>query len=156
MPGWPLACISALGEEIGWRGFLWPTLRTRAGFWTVSLCVGLLWWVYHLPLIVLGWYGSMSGLAAFTVTIAGFTLFVGVLTDRTRAVWPSTLAHGGWNALVATSFTAFGSAAFTGSTQLGEFGWIAAVTMATLGGLLAWWHVATPPSPPHDDHAASV
>ena len=88
--------------------------------------MGLVWWAYHLPLILLGWYGSVSGLAAFTVAIAGFTLFVGVLTDRARAVWPSMLAHGAWNALVATSFAALGGSgqvpAFAGSPELGEFG----------------------------------
>lgn len=74
----------------------------------------------------------MSGLAAIGVAIAGFTLFVGVLTDRARPARPSTLAHGGWNALVATSFTATGPAAFTGCIQLGEFGWLTAIMMAVL------------------------
>jgi membrane protease YdiL (CAAX protease family) len=28
-------------------------------------------------------------------------LFVGVLTDRSRAIWPSVLVHGAWNGMVA-------------------------------------------------------
>jgi membrane protease YdiL (CAAX protease family) len=143
------AAISALGEEIGWRGFLWPTLRRGAGYWRVTLVVGVIWWLYHVPLILLGWYGSLSGIPAFTVAIAGFTMFVGVLTDRSRAVWPSMIAHGAWNGLVATSFAASEGAervpAFAGSDALlGEFGWLAAITMLILGLLTAWWHVTHP------------
>ncbi len=147
------AALSAVGEEIGWRGFLWPTLRDRSGFWRVSLIVGVIWWIYHVPLILLGWYGSIAGLAAFTVAIAGFTLFVGVLTDRSRSLWPSVIAHGAWNGLVATSFAATEGdervPAFAGSDALlGEFGWLAAITMIALGLATAWWHTHHPSTHP--------
>ena len=33
------AALWAVGEEIGWRGFLWPTLRERSGFWLSSLVI---------------------------------------------------------------------------------------------------------------------
>ena len=140
------AALSAIGEEIGWRGFLWPTLRERSGFWLSSLVIGVIWWTYHVPPILLGWYGSTTGLPAFTVALVGFTLFVGVLTDRSRSLWPSVIAHGAWNGLVATSFAVQSDAgpvpAFGGSdTLLGEFGWLAASTMLALGVLTAWWHV---------------
>lgn len=144
-----IGSLSAVGEEIGWRGFLWPTLRARIGFWRTGLIIFLIWWTYHVPVILLGWYGSLAGLPAFTVAIAGFVLFVGVLTDRARSMWPSVIAHGAWNALVATSFAmdvaGRAVAAFDGSAVLlGEFGWLAAVTTAILGGLTAWWHVTHP------------
>jgi membrane protease YdiL (CAAX protease family) len=153
------ACVSATGEEIGWRGFLWPLLRGRRSFLLSSLIVGVVWWLYHLPLILLGWYGSLSGVAAFTVAIAGFTLFVGALTDRSASVWPSVVAHGGWNALVATGFAGFASGGtrvvvFTGSpVWLGEFGWLAAIAMLLLGGCAAVLQVrqskrVSPPSIP--------
>lgn len=143
------ACISAIGEEIGWRGFLWPTLRERNDFWRTSLIIGPVWWLYHLPIILLGWYGTLAGLPAFTVAIAGFTLFVGVITDRSRGLWASTLAHGAWNGLVATNFAVLAgdtrTPAFTGDPQLlGEFGWIAAIATLGLGLGLALWHTRSP------------
>jgi len=142
------ACVLAFGEEVGWRGFLWPLLRMRFGFLLTALAVGIVWWIYHVPFIFLGWYGSMSGLPAFTVAIAGFTLFVGVITDRSRSVWPSVLAHGAWNALVATTFAVeidgAMTPAFSGPDYItGEFGWLPAVTMLTVGVLAAWWHLST-------------
>lgn len=143
------ASVSALGEEIGWRGFLWPTLRRRHGYWTAAAQVGVVWWLYHVPLVLLGWYGSIAGLAAFTLAVAGFTLFVGVLTDRSRSLWPSVVAHGGWNGLVATSFAATEGTdnvpAFSGSDALlGEFGWLAGITMLALGLAAAAWHTSHP------------
>ncbi|MFM2438549.1 MAG: hypothetical protein RLZ55_1372, partial [Actinomycetota bacterium] len=70
-------------------------------------------------------------------------LFVGVLTDRSRSVWPSVLAHGAWNGVIAPNYpTGVGTAAFTGDTALlGEFGWIPAVSMLLLGVAAAFWHV---------------
>ena len=142
------ACLSAVGEEIGWRGFLWPTLRDFWTFGRTVLVVFTVWWVYHVPLILLGWYGSMRGLPAFTVAVVGISLFMGVVTDRSGSMWPSVVAHGAWNGLVATSFAVTEGAsevpAFAGSEDLlGEFGWLAAGTMLVVGVLAAAWHVRT-------------
>jgi hypothetical protein len=82
------------------------------------------------------------------VGLLGLVLFVGVLTDRSRSIWPSVLAHGSWNGLVATYFGATGAtddAVFTGSKYLlGEFGAMAAVGMRILGIGFAWWHLRHP------------
>jgi membrane protease YdiL (CAAX protease family) len=39
-------------EEIGWRGFALPRLTARFGPFTASLVVGLVWAVWHLPLLL--------------------------------------------------------------------------------------------------------
>ena len=102
------------------------------------------------PLILVGWYGTKAGIPAFTVAIAGFTLFVGVLTDRSKSMWPSVLAHGAWNALIATGFavTTLAGAklpAFAGSTTwVGEFGWLAAAGSLALGVAATIWHLTRP------------
>jgi membrane protease YdiL (CAAX protease family) len=144
------ASLTAVGEEIGWRGFLWPLIRRRRPFLASAAIVWAIWWLYHLPLILFGWYGTVSGLLAFTVAIAGFTLFVGVLTDRAKSLWPSVAAHGAWNALVSTGFavTTVGGeslSAFTGSTRwVGEFGWLAAVSMLVIGIVATVWNLRRP------------
>jgi membrane protease YdiL (CAAX protease family) len=156
--------LSAIGEEIGWRGFLWPLFRRHLGFWISSLVMLPIWWLYHLPAVLFWGYGSVGGLPAFTVAIAGFVLFVGVLTDRSQAIWPSVLAHGAWNGMVAKAyFASFSDGAipvcrdgacpdfaggdylFTGpQSLLGEFGWIAAVSTLLLGLGAGWWHLRHP------------
>lgn len=75
----------------------------------------------------------------------GITLFLGVITDRARGIWPSVVIHGAWNGLVATSFAVTEGdskmPAFSGSEQLlGEFGWLAAVSALALGLVAAVWH----------------
>jgi membrane protease YdiL (CAAX protease family) len=142
-----VSCVSAIGEEIGWRGFLWPLLRRRTTFLVSSAIMWAIWFAYHAPMTIGGLYGTVGGLPAFGVGILGFVLFVGVLTERSRSIWPSVIAHGAWNASVATRFSTGETAdpMFTGSDALlGEFGWIAAVTMLAVGTAAAAWHVRTP------------
>jgi membrane protease YdiL (CAAX protease family) len=143
-----LGCIFALGEEIGWRGFLWPLMRRRLSFLASTAIMSGIWWIYHAVLTFAGWYGFIGGIPAFSVGLVGFVLFIGVLTERSRSVWPSVLAHGSWNALVATYFSSSGAVedrVFTGSQYLlGEFGWLGAAAMLILGIAFAWWHFRTP------------
>jgi membrane protease YdiL (CAAX protease family) len=105
-----LLSIFALGEEIGWRGFLWPLMRRRLTFIASTAIMAAVWWIYHAGLTFAGWYGFNGGIPAFSVALLGFVLFVGVLTERSRSVWPSVLAHGSWNALVASYFSSSGAA----------------------------------------------
>ena len=141
-------CISALGEEIGWRGFLWPLMRRRLTFVASLAIMSGIWWIYHAGLIFACWYGFIGGIPAFTVGLLGFVLFVGVLSERSRSVWPSVLAHGSWNGLVQSYFSSSGAVedrVFTGSRYLlGEFGWLGAAGMVILGVGFVWWHFRTP------------
>ena len=41
--------LLALGEELGWRGFLVPELTTWVGFRRASLYSGAIWGAWHLP-----------------------------------------------------------------------------------------------------------
>ena len=101
--------IPALGEEIGWRGFLWPLMRRRLTFVASTAIMFVIWWIYHAVLIFAGWYGFIGGIPAFTVGLLGFVLFIGVLTERSRSIWPSVLAHGSWNGLVQSYFSSSGA-----------------------------------------------
>lgn len=47
----------ALGEELGWRGFLLPRIQERYNAITSSLIVGVIWALWHLPLWFLPGYG---------------------------------------------------------------------------------------------------
>jgi membrane protease YdiL (CAAX protease family) len=97
----PAGAISAIGEELGWRGFLVPRLaslgRVRTG-----LAIGLLWAVWHYPLILIS--GAYHGgadlpfLALFTATVVAITFISNELRMATTSAWPSTILHGAHNA----------------------------------------------------------
>ena len=53
-----LLLLSVLGEELGWRGFLVPELAKFMSFTNVALTSGLIWAVWHWPLIFMGLYGN--------------------------------------------------------------------------------------------------
>jgi membrane protease YdiL (CAAX protease family) len=45
---------SAVGEELGWRGFALPRLQERHSALAASLIVGSAWGAYHFPLFLVG------------------------------------------------------------------------------------------------------
>jgi membrane protease YdiL (CAAX protease family) len=47
----------AMGEELGWRGFLLPRIQQRYNSLLSGLIVGLIWALWHLPLWLLPGYG---------------------------------------------------------------------------------------------------
>lgn len=96
----------ALGEETGWRGFLYPRLKERFGVARGRLLGGVIWGVWHWPLMILA--GYEYGLAYWGAPLLGpplfciFTISCGVLLDwlyeKTGSVWAPSLAHGAVNA----------------------------------------------------------
>lgn len=43
---------SPLGEEPGWRGFVFIELHNKLGNNITSLIVGTMWWLWHIPLFI--------------------------------------------------------------------------------------------------------
>jgi len=50
-----------LGEEAGWRGFALPRLLKRFDPLLASVCLGLIWGIWHLPLHMTGYYNAIFG-----------------------------------------------------------------------------------------------
>ena len=53
LAGVTVSALFALGEELGWRGFLQRQFSSY-GFWTASGLIGLIWGVWHAPIILMG------------------------------------------------------------------------------------------------------
>ena len=85
-----------LGEELGWRGYLWQRIAHWQGLHRV-LFTGVVWGLWHAPLIAMGHNYPGHPVAGGAMMVA-LCLFLGVLFDWTRArsgsVWSSVLLHG--------------------------------------------------------------
>ncbi|KAB1645362.1 CPBP family intramembrane metalloprotease [Gulosibacter chungangensis] len=93
--------IPALGEEIGWRGWLLPKLL-RFGPWPAIQLSGLIWGLWHAPVILLGYnYPGTPGWLALIAMVVFCTIMGGLfgwLRLRGGSVWPAALAHSSLNA----------------------------------------------------------
>lgn len=104
-----LNAIPTFGEEFGWRGYLQPKLMPLGGRKAV-LWTGLIWGVWHWPIILMGYnYGFdyfgapfLGPLAFLVFTIATSALF-GWVTIKADNVWPAVIGHGALNGIAALS-----------------------------------------------------
>jgi uncharacterized protein len=99
--GLGLSCALALGEEIGFRGYLLPRLM-HLGTARALLLSGLLHAIWHLPLMLLTPFIPVLGnwlimVPVFVLTLTAAGVFYGYLQLSSKSVWPSTLAHGSIN-----------------------------------------------------------
>lgn len=101
--------LPALGEEIGWRGWLLPKLL-HLGPWPAILLSGTIWGLWHAPVILLGYnYPGTPGWLAILAMIGFCTVMGGIfgwLRLRGGSVWPAALAHSSLNA-AATLYLVF-------------------------------------------------
>jgi len=101
-----LNMILALGEEIGWRGFLYPQLKARFGRTKGWIWGGVIWGAWHWPVIwLIGYeYGfDYVGFPAVGMLIfCVFTVALGILCDwlyeRSGSIWLPSICHGAINA----------------------------------------------------------
>ena len=103
--GLTINAVAALGEELGWRGLLLHEL-SPLGFWRLSFLTGVVWGIWHAPLIVQGHNFPEAPFAGIVVmtgwTVAASPLFT-YLTVRAKSVLAATLLHGSFNAVASLS-----------------------------------------------------
>ncbi len=107
---------SALGEEIGWRGFLLPRLVHQFGFRFGCLVSGCIWAMWHYPLLLGADYnaGTSPGyaLACFTLMVIAMAYVMGWLRLKSGSLWPCALLHASHNLFIQALFD--GMTAHTG------------------------------------------
>ena len=93
--------VLLITEELGWRGFLWHHLEPY-GFWRACLITGVVWGLWHAPLIVMGLnYPGMPvvGIALMVVFTTLITPIISYIRMKNGSVWAASLFHGTINAL---------------------------------------------------------
>lgn len=84
-------------EELGWRGFLQPRLQQRYSAVGSSVAIGVLWAVWHAPMILAG-LGNFTAFWEYTLTIVAVSVIFGWLYNNTDAALPVVMvAHASHN-----------------------------------------------------------
>jgi len=91
----------AAGEEIGWRGFLVPNLFRAIGFTKTCFISGIIWAVWHFPLILSGKYLTnipvAASLAQLVIVMLAMTFMINWIRLRSGSVWTAVLLHASHN-----------------------------------------------------------
>ncbi len=97
--------LFTFGEEFGWRGYLQPKLLPL-GERKALLLLGVIWGVWHWPLILMGhnygldypgapWLGPLA-MVWFTLILS---IFLGWVTLKSGSVWPAVIGHAAVNGM---------------------------------------------------------
>ncbi len=133
---------AVLGEEIGWRGLLVPALAEKLSFTSVALISGLLWSIWHWPLMFLGYYGNAESplsfqLVMFSLCLVSMSFVITSIRYKTASLWPAVVFHMSHNAFLQKFYTPLTEAGSSTHWYADEFG-IAVPLAATVFAVIYW------------------
>jgi len=114
--------VGALGEELGWRGFLHHELAPL-GQWPRSALTGLLWGAWHLPAVFLGYayptHPVLGGMVLLGLTQLLAPIYAW-LRDRSESIFVPAVFHGtcGGTSMVAIAFVGGSDELLSGFTGI--------------------------------------
>ena len=119
--------MAAIGEEIGWRGFLVPELAKWMSFRGTALVSGVIWCAWHMPGILSGSYGTTDTprwyqAGCFSAMVLSTAVVLAWLRMKSGSIWPATITHATHNGVIQAFFNRITKD--TGHTHYfsGEFG----------------------------------
>jgi len=132
---------SALGEEIGWRGFLVPELSMNVSFTATALISGAIWACWHYPLLIWGDYNSGTptwyGLSCFTVMVISISFVFAWMRLKSGSLWTGALLHASHNLYIQAIFTPLTRDTGKTAWYIDEFG--AVVPIVVLCFAIYFW-----------------
>ncbi|WP_051943804.1 MULTISPECIES: CPBP family intramembrane glutamic endopeptidase [Luteibacter] len=133
--------VWTLGEELGWRGFLSPRLADHMGVTGAGLVVGLVWAVWHYPILLGADYNAgtppLYAVSCFTVMVVAMGVSMAWLREVSGSVWPCVLLHASHNILVQGVLDAMTAREGQAVYVTTEFGWGMALTETLMAVYLA-------------------
>jgi len=100
--GITINAVAGFGEELGWRGLLQRELG-YLGFWRSSALIGLIWGVWHAPIIIQGYNYPQHPLAG-VLMMTIFTLLLSPIFSyvrlKAKSVIAAAIIHGSLNGTV--------------------------------------------------------
>ncbi|GHE40380.1 CAAX amino protease [Streptosporangium violaceochromogenes] len=98
VPVFLMQSVFAIGEEFGWRGWL-ATRAASWGFWPLALLSGLVWIVWHLPVLAVIGDRPPWDIVVYYAGMLPWAPLLLALRRRSGSVWPAVLTHGAINSV---------------------------------------------------------
>ena len=132
---------SALGEEIGWRGFLVPELYKTQGFTKTSLVSGVIWGTWHLPILLFADYNSGTpswyAMSCFMVLIVSMSFIYTWYRIKSGSLWTAVLLHASHNLFIQKFFTPLTENTGNTAYYIDEFGIV--LPVVGIGFAIYFW-----------------
>lgn len=132
---------TALGEEIGWRGFLVPELFRNVGFTGTALISGVVWSVWHYPILIWGNYHGGTpiwySLTCFTVLVLSVSFIFAWMRLKSGSLWVGALLHASHNLYIQNILTPLTRDTGKTAWYIDEFG--AVLPLVTLAVAVYFW-----------------
>lgn len=125
LAGVTINALFAYGEEYGWRGYMVGALKGTK-FLPASALIGLVWGIWHFPLILMGHNGYPDRTLGILMMVI-FCILGGIVelyfVCKSGTVWPAVFIHGTINALAGLGVLMIpgGNAFLTGMTGVAGF-----------------------------------
>ena len=133
----------ALGEEVGWRGAMYPYLKEKLGGTKGRIVGGAIWGCWHWPAMILAGYeygkdyigAPFLGPIVFCIS----TIMMGILLDyvyeKTETIWLPSLMHGAINAFTIFAYLVkpeYSNMAILGPAYIGIISMIPMIIVAVI------------------------
>lgn len=97
--------FAAVGEEAGWRGYMTPVLTEWLGRTPALIVSGVIWGIWHSPVIILagyeygtGYFGApVLGVLLMCLFTTGVGIILSFFYEKTDSIWVPALIHGALN-----------------------------------------------------------
>jgi uncharacterized protein len=133
--------VVGMGENLGWQGFLVPELAKISSYTRVSLIVGILWFIHHLPAILWADYRGRGPLwlsvLCFGIQIVSSSFIAAWMRLKSGSVWTAVLLHAMHNIFVQSVFDGMIRPTPLTAYLSGEFG-IGIAISTTVVAYLLW------------------
>lgn len=133
----------ALGEEVGWRGAMYPYLKKKLGDIKGCIVGGAIWGAWHWPIMIFAGYeygkeyigAPILGPIVFCFCTIAMGILLDYVYEKTKTIWLPSLMHGAINAFTIFAYlikTEYANMTILGPAYIGIISMIPMVIMAVI------------------------